>query len=1393
MKTEQTFAGRRLVATAGLSVLAAVLALPGGLGAPDLPWEGEAFAADPAAVLEAASRVPVGDGLDIVVLLKEQTYVFDSKGQSIYTWRLVYRILSARGLERWSKTEMAWAPWYQEPPSIRARVITPDGNEHVLDPSTLGEFPELQADPDVYTDRRILRAPLPAVTVGAVVEEEVVLREKSVLFGPGGVQAVYFGEYFPVLQARLVIDAPASLPLHYVTRLLPAIPRREEKDGRVRLTFETGRLEPLEGIDFLRPSDEPQQPSVVFSTADSWATLAAAYAQVVDEQIDPDWTAGLVEGTLEGTETRQETLARLLARVQREVRYTGIEFGNAAIIPRTPAETLARKYGDCKDKATLLIAMLRSAGLDAYVALLRAGPGPDVEKGLPGVNHFNHAIVYIPGTPPVWIDPTVEFARVNQLPLADQGRLALVAGPETTGLVRIPATVPEDNRIVETREFFLSDSGKARVIETTEAWGSADLFYRDDYSQVSFEIIHRAIENYAAAMYLADEVTDLAYTDPHDLSQPFRIRFEAAGVKRAWTDVADAGVAILLPPLLDRLPDVLTAAPESSDTPGATPARRASDLVLFNPYVTEWQYRIVAPPGYRPRELPEAREEHFGPATFSQQFAVEEKGVVTATIRFDTGKRRLSPAEVAALREGIQELQNASVVLVTFEQLGEAHLAAGRIGEALREFRGLARQHPNEVRHRTQIARALLAGGMGEAARAEVRRAIELEPDSAVAHRTLAWILQHDLVGRRFKKGFDLEGALAAYRRALELDAEDLATRVDLAILLEHDAKGIRYSPEARLDEAITEYRGLLDELEPSNPLVNNLRVALLRARRFEELRDFMESHPGLPAHQAFVLVAVAALEGPDAALREAPQLFRDDERRRGALQTAGRLLAELRLYPEASALLTAGAKGDPNAVNLLARANLLSRTRRHEEITYPEDDPRGLAQEFMVALFLGGSGEAYLRLHSREFRELASKEDDAEGLEQALRGVRGMAQREGMVPEMIVDLALAGVEVSVDGDDSVGYRLRQRGMFPGAGSEEVLFVVREEEEFKILATARMLGLLGLRVLELAEAGDLAGARRWLDWAREERSLPGGDDPYAGPPFPRFWTRGSEAGVEEIRYAGASLLVETALADRALPILEAGREQAATEEERLRFDLALAGAFLRLERPADALPIARGLVESRPDSRAAFGLLVGALSQLSRWEEVEQAAQERLERLPDNPEALRTLANLAQQRDDYERADELHQRLAELGETTPGDLNNHAWQKLFEDKVTDEAIQEAQRAAMLTRNQASYILHTLASLYAEVGRTNEAREVLLNAMEVEAMEEPTPAFWYVFGRIAEQYGELEAAIAAYQKVTPPEEEAAFPLSTYRLAQRRLELLGAPGEEERSEEPVGTAE
>ena len=147
--------------------------------------------------------------------------------------------------------------------------------------------------------------------------------------------------------------------------------------------------------------------------------------------------------------------------------------------------------------------------------------------------------------------------------------------------------------------------------------------------------------------------------------------------------------------------------------------------------------------------------------------------MVQVVYRFDSGKRRYSAAEAREFRAQLALMRRDDEPPLQFESEAASELASGRIAEGLSGYRRLIALHPREALHHAQLALALLDVGAGEAARKEAQAAIALEPFNALGFKALGWILQHDLLGRRFRPGFDHAGAVAAYQKAKALAPDD--------------------------------------------------------------------------------------------------------------------------------------------------------------------------------------------------------------------------------------------------------------------------------------------------------------------------------------------------------------------------------------------------------------------------------------------------------------------------------------------------------------------------------------------------------------------------------------------------------------------------------------------
>ncbi|MGA7244135.1 MAG: DUF3857 domain-containing protein, partial [Terracidiphilus sp.] len=194
---------------------------------------------------QAASAVTTPDGANVMLFDDDESFSFDEAGRLTHVGHFVYKVLTAKGAEGWDSLSVGWDPWHEMRPVIRARVIEADYSEHNLDLSAITEEPARGGDYKTYGDGKRLRAPLPAIAPGVVVEEEYLERETEPFFAPGRVGRAFFGdEQVPVSHSTAVFDAPLSLPLRIEARLLPGVtPKRVEANGRVMIAYEIGSLE----------------------------------------------------------------------------------------------------------------------------------------------------------------------------------------------------------------------------------------------------------------------------------------------------------------------------------------------------------------------------------------------------------------------------------------------------------------------------------------------------------------------------------------------------------------------------------------------------------------------------------------------------------------------------------------------------------------------------------------------------------------------------------------------------------------------------------------------------------------------------------------------------------------------------------------------------------------------------------------------------------------------------------------------------------------------------------------------------------------------------------------------------------------------------------------------
>lgn len=1315
------------------------------------PWLDQPFAADPREILRAAEDLKPKDGASAHVLFEGYTWVFEADGRRSLATRRVFQILQEDARDDWGTVNAIWKPWLGEKPRLRARVVRKDGTVLELDPATVAERP-LGAGPDVFDDRRILSAPLPGLEVGAVVEVETV--ERSARPFPGGERAsVSFGSSLPRRRVRLSVTVPETFPFAWRARGPAEVPVKESRAaGSVTRTWEAVEIAPNRDWEWSVPPDILQAPIVEFGTGQSWASIAETYRAIVEDRLK-----GVPFASWGGKATEPRDL---LGFVQKEIRYTSIAFGDAAIVPQAPKDVLGRRFGDCKDQATLLTGLLRSRGYEAWVALLNAGSGRDVHEELPALAGFNHAIVYVGGrggSPGTWVDPTSPFVRWGELPGADRDRWALICRPGEKALVKTPLPAAGADREVRKTEVRLAEDGKGSAVETVERYGSHEATARASYDGVDAPTLKKRMEQYVQGSLAKGKLVRSSTTAPRDLGIPFRTSVEAEKVGFAVTSATEASVKIGRSVLLDLAP---------------APAEEKRHFPLaVRPFESRIEYHVVPPRGYVLREMPATGARNVGPLRVSTESSQLPDG--SASVRFAVAMTasRLTPDEASAFHKERREFEQLGVIAIAFESRVEKAIEQGNVRDALAERNADVRLDPKNADAHRRLSHTLLRIGLGGAGIREARTATTLGPVSAAAWHQLGLALQYDRFGRQHRGEWDLPGADRALEKAVELDAENVEYRIDRAILLEFDTKGTRYADRERLGRAIALYDEILKDRPELSLVGNNDVLALLYAGRAADAIRYLEKL-GEDGRSPALIAAWALASGPSSALEQAHRRWGDPAVRRDAEEKAAIILLVLRRYELSADVMSDAAKGSPRAGELAARADFFRRVRPVDGLEPRSGDAASVARALFARII---SGEPLERLSALFVREERGG-DFLKDLRALVAGTQSQFEVSGLPVGVSRDLSYTAMDFRAEGDAASGWKARIEAGSPGnSAASFIARLVAEDGEPRIVGFDLEPYPYARLALRLARAGDLPGASRWLDRALEAR-LAGGheadEDPLRGPLLPLFWSRGDAARVrlDAIVLACAAELAGQKLDDRTLADVRAALS--ANPDDR-KLAMTLARALAAAGKHDEALEVARAWGRREPDAVVWSLAEAASLQATERYGDGARLMAARLAKSPQDVLVKRILAGFEGSVGRFHRASELGAEIVSTPDAIADDWNNLAWSRMLEGKNDAETLGHARRAVEATARSVPGSLNTLATVLVEQGQLKEGYDVVIEAMGKVASDEPVNADWFVLGRILEEYGFPQDASDAYRRVEGKTSDAS---GVAALARKRISEL-----------------
>jgi hypothetical protein len=465
--------------------------------------------------LRGAARLTLpgyAEKTDAVILLDEQETRVKDSGEIRTTRRLAYKILRPEG-----RHHASFVVAFDQDTNVsflKAWSIFGGREEEVKEKDAVETGVSAET---LYSDvrRKIITAP--SAEPGAVVGYEYEQKRR-----PTVLQDVWWmQDPHPVRRARFLLQLPRGWEYRAAWLHHPGLEARAT--GENEWTWEVQNVPAIES--------EPSMPA--------WGALAARLAVTYFPREGAEgrgtwaavgqWYAKLAAGVREATPEIHQKVAELTAGksslldkirplagfAQRDVRYVSIQIGVGGYRPHAAGLIIRNRYGDCKDKVTLLSTMLKEVGLESYFVLVHSQRGA-VSPQFPSMLNFNHAILAIRLPPDLesgplfslqnhkslgpllFFDPTDEFTPLGYLPPDLQGSHGLLVTDRSGELVELPPLPAAANRLVRNANVLLNSEGSMAGSMQEIYWGAPAATWRATYL---------ATENLQRQRFLQDRFT----------------------------------------------------------------------------------------------------------------------------------------------------------------------------------------------------------------------------------------------------------------------------------------------------------------------------------------------------------------------------------------------------------------------------------------------------------------------------------------------------------------------------------------------------------------------------------------------------------------------------------------------------------------------------------------------------------------------------------------------------------------------------------------------------------------------------------------------------------------------------------------------------------------------
>ena len=461
------------------------------------------------------------------VILYDKCYVkFLPDGRKIWREEKAIRITGKRGIKDFGEVVIPFSTEHQKLKILYAYTVTPDGK--ILKPGKNAintVYPPFVSEAPIYSDLKYRTISMPGVRIGSVIKYAYELKTVKPYMKNQFWETNYMQDEYPIKEATFTALIPKGKNYKFKTYNMEgeeSKPQVKEKGKFVELSWKLKDVPPIIREPNMPPFEEVAK-RVAITSLKSWQEVAKWYSELAEEAVKPDEL--IKETTLKvvkGKKTTEEKIRAIYNFVSQNIRYVGMEFGINGYKPHKASEVLRNRYGDCKDHATLLIAMLKVIGVKGYPVLIPTLQRANLDPEMPMPTAFNHEIAAIKWKGKwFFMDTTSDFVPFGYLPPSDQGRGVLIVDVdrEKGELGETPVFPPETNLEGFKGKFTLkpfgSLEGKFKYVYT----GIYGVIERARLTGAPQEQIKRHVEELAAKVSPGFDVEEFKLSNYRDLNE----------------------------------------------------------------------------------------------------------------------------------------------------------------------------------------------------------------------------------------------------------------------------------------------------------------------------------------------------------------------------------------------------------------------------------------------------------------------------------------------------------------------------------------------------------------------------------------------------------------------------------------------------------------------------------------------------------------------------------------------------------------------------------------------------------------------------------------------------------------------------------------------------------